>query len=42
MITYCITKSYKFNVFDWLFLKLQDTEPETLKPHYIHVYKVFG
>ena len=24
-------------MFDWLDLKLQDTETETLKPHYIHV-----
>ena len=42
MITYCITKSYQFKIFDSLVLKLQDTETETLKPHYIHVYKVFG
>ena len=42
MITYCITKSNNFKMFDWLVLKLQDTETETLKPHYIHVYKVFG
>ena len=43
MINYCITKSNNFNkMFDWLVLKLQDTESETLKPHYIHVYKVFG
>ena len=42
MITYCITKSNHFKFFDWLVLKLQDTETETLKPHYIHVYKVFG
>ena len=42
MITYCITKSYQSNMFDSLVLKLQDTETETLKPHYIHVYKMFG
>ena len=42
MITYCITKSYQFKIFDSLVLKLQDTDTETLKPHYIHVYKVFG
>ena len=42
MITYCKTKSYHFKFFDWLVLKLQDTVTETLKPHYIHVYKVFG
>ena len=41
MITYCITKSYHFKIFDWLVLKLQDTETETLKPQYIRVYKVF-
>ena len=42
IITYCITKSSHFKMFDWLVLKLQGTETETLKPHYIHVYKVFG
>ena len=42
MISYCITKSYQFEIFDWLVLKLQDTETETLKRHYIYVYKVFG
>ena len=42
MITYCKTKSYQYKIFDSLVLKLQDTETETLKPHYIHVYKVFG
>ena len=42
MITYCITKSYHFKIFDWLVLKLQDTETETLKLLYIHVYKVLG
>ena len=42
MITYCITKLYHFKFFDWLVLQLQDTETEALKPHYIHVYKVFG
>ena len=42
MITYCITKSYRFKIVDSLVLKLQDTETETLKPHYIHVYKLFG
>ena len=42
MITYCITKSYHFKIFDWLVLKLQDTDTETLKTHYIRVYKVFG
>ena len=36
------TKPYHFKIFDWLVLMLQDTETETLKPHYIHVYKVFG
>ena len=41
-ITYCITKSYRFKIFDWLVIKLQDTETETRKPHYIYVYKVFG
>ena len=29
-------------MFDSLVLKLQDTETETLKTHYIHVYKMFG
>ena len=42
MITYCITKSYHFKIFDWLVLKLQDTETDTFKPRYIHVYEVFG
>ena len=42
MITHCITKSHKLNFFDLLVLKLQNTETETLKTHYIHVYKVFG
>ena len=42
MITYGITKSYQFKFFDSLVLKLQDTETESLKIHYIHVYKVFG
>ena len=42
MITNCITKSYRFKMFDSLFLKIPDTETEILKPHYIHVYKVFG
>ena len=42
MITYGITKSYQFKIFDSLVLKLQDTETESLKTHYIHVYKVFG
>ena len=42
IITYCITKSYQYKMFDSLVLKLQDTETDTLKPHYIHVYKVFG
>ena len=28
--------------FDSFILKLQDTETESLKTHYIHVYKVFG
>ena len=42
MITYDITKSYHFKIFYWLVLKLQDTETEILKSHYIHVYKVFG
>ena len=42
MITYCLTKSYQFESFDLLVLELQDAETETLKPHYIHVYKVFG
>ena len=42
MIPYCLTKSNHFKIFDWLVLRLQDTETETLKPHYIHVYKVFG
>ena len=41
IITYCITKSYQFKIFHSLVLKLQDTETDTLKPHYIHV-KVFG
>ena len=40
--TYGITKSYQFKNFDSLVLKLQDTETETRKPHYIHVYKMFG
>ena len=38
MITYSITNSYQSKKFDSLVLKLQDTETETLKPHYIHVY----
>ena len=45
MITYGITKSaYQFEIFDSLVLKLQGsgTETESLKTHYIHVYKVFG
>ena len=42
MITYYITKAYQFEIFDSLVLKLQGIETETLKPHYIHVYKVFG
>ena len=42
MITYDITKSHQFRNFDSLVLKLQDTETDTLKIHYIHVYKVFG
>ena len=33
IITYCITKSYQFKIFDSLVLKLQDTETDTLKPH---------
>ena len=38
-----MTACYKFfKIFDSLVLKLQDTETETLKTHYIHVYKVFG
>ena len=42
MITYGIRTSYQFEIFDSLVLKLQGTETETLKYHYIHVYKVFG
>ena len=42
MDKYGMTKSYKFKIFDSLVLKLQDTETETLKTHYFHVYKVFG
>ena len=42
MITYGITKSYQVKIFDPLVLKLQDTKTETLKTHYIHVYKMFG
>ena len=42
MIMYGITKSYQFKIFDSLVLKLQGTETESLKTHYIHVYKVFG
>ena len=42
MITYYITKSYQFKVFDPLLLKLQGTETEILKRYYIHLYKVFG
>ena len=42
MITYGITKSYQLNFFDSLVLQLQDTETESLKTNYIHVYKVFG
>ena len=37
MITYGITKSYQFKIFDSLVLKLQDTETESLKTHNIHV-----
>ena len=42
LITYGITKSHQLKKIDSLVLKLQDTETETLKTHYIHVYKVFG
>ena len=42
MITYGKTKSYQFKNFNSLVLKLQDTETESLKTHYINVYKVFG
>ena len=42
MITSGITKSYQFQIFDSLVLKLQDTETKNLNTHYIHVYKVFG
>ena len=42
MITYCITISYQFKIVNSLILKPQDTETKTLKPHDIHVYKVFG
>ena len=42
MITCGIAKSYQFNFFSSLVLKLQDTETVSLKTHYIHVYKVFG
>ena len=42
IITYCITKSYQFKIFDSLVLKLQVTDSDTPKHHYIHVYKVFG
>ena len=42
IITYCITKSYQFKIFDSLVLKLQGTETGILKPYYIHEYKVFG
>ena len=37
MITYCITISYQLKIYNSLVLKPQDTETETLKPHYIHV-----
>ena len=42
--SWCIPEyySYHFKMFDWLVLKLQETETETLKLLYIHVYKVFG
>ena len=36
--TFGKTKSYQFIIFDSLVLKLQDTETENLKTHYIHVY----
>ena len=42
MITYGITKSYQFTIFDPLVLTLRDTENKSLKTHYIHVNKVFG
>ena len=42
MITYCMSKLYQLNSFDLLVLKLQGNGTETLKPHYIHVYKVLG
>ena len=42
MLTYYITKSYQLKNFDALVLKLQDTETETIKSHYIRVYKKFG
>ena len=42
MSTYGKTNSHQFKMFDSLVQKLQDTETETLKTHYIHVYKVFG
>ena len=35
-------KTIPIKIFDWFVLKLQGNETETLKPHYIHVYKVFG
>ena len=45
VVTYCITKSYQFEIIyhdDGLLQNFQDTKNETLKPHFIHVYKVFG
>ena len=42
IITCCITILYQFKIFDSLDLKLQDTETDSLKPHYIHGYEVFG
>ena len=42
MITYGIPKSYQFKFFHSFVLQLQGTEIDSLRTHYIHVYKVFG
>ena len=42
MITYGKTNSHQYKKIYSLVLKLQDTETETLKTHYIYVYKLFG
>ena len=38
MITFFITESYQFNIFDKLVLKLQHIETEIIKLHYNQAY----